>query len=301
MKRPWYAMKRSPGSAILHALNCAFLVILAVTVLYPFWTTILLSFSPMDEASSLGFKVWIREWTTGAYRYAFSKYGDVLVAYGNSIFRTVIGTSLGVAFALAAAYPLSKRNLPGRTAMTLAILVTMFFSGGLVPTYLVIRSIGLIDSRWVLILPTLVVGFHVVIVRNFLMTLDNAYEEAAFMDGASYLQILVRIVVPLSKAVIATVALWNAVRHWNAWFDALIYIRSESKIVLQILLRRMMRDMEITQRDSIAEFMTAERIEFPSEALKAAITILTIGPIVLFYPFLQRYFIRGIYVGSLKG
>ena len=222
------------------------------------------------------------------------------MAYGNSIFRTVVGTFLGIAFTLAAAYPLSKKRLPGRNVMTITILVTMFFGGGLIPTYLLIRRLGMLDSRWVLIVPTMTAGFHVIIMRNFIMTIDEAYEEAAFMDGANYLQVLLRIIIPLSKPVIATVALWKGVYHWNAWFDAWIYIRSESKIVLQLLLRRLLQDIAQTM-ERLKAFRVEEDQPLPTEAVKAAISLLTIGPIILVYPFLQRYFVKGIFIGSLKG
>jgi putative aldouronate transport system permease protein len=170
----------------------------------------------------------------------------------------------------------------------------------LITAYLLIRRIGLFDTRWALILPTLTVGFYIIIMRNFLMTLDKAYEDSAFMDGANYFQILVRIIIPLSKPVIATIALWAAVGHWNSWFDALIYLKSESKIVLQLLLRRLIQEMTL-MAERMEKFTNIEKNELPSEAVKAAITILTIGPIILLYPFLQKYFIKGIFMGSLKG
>ena len=128
--------------------------------------------------------------------------------------------------------------------LTIVLLITLFFAGGLVPNYLLIRRLGLIDTRWALILPLAVNGFYIIIARNFLMTIDPAYEDAALVDGAGYPEILARIIVPLSKPIIATLALWTAVAHWNAWFDALIYIRSERKIVLQTLLRRMIQQIQ---------------------------------------------------------
>ena len=240
------------------------------------------------------------KWNVGAYKFALSKYGSVPVAYINSIFRTVMGTVLTIVITLLAAYPLSKILIPGRNMLTIFILITMFFSGGLIPSYLLIRRLGLFDTRWALILPSLAIGFYTIIMRNFLMTIDSAYEDSAFIDGANYFQILVRIIIPLSKPVIATIALWTAVMHWNSWFDALIYTKSESKIVLQLLLRRLIQEMTLMD-DSLNDFLNVEQIKLPSEAVKAAITILTIGPIILLYPFLQKYFIKGIFIGSLKG
>ena len=152
MRRPWYARRRSAGDVAFSVFNTLFLVLFCLTILYPFWTTLLLSFSPPDEVLSLGFRIWIDEWATTAYRFAFSEYGNVITAYANSVYRTVVGTVLTVLFTMIAAYPLAKKNLPGRTALTVVVLITMFFSGGLIPLYLVVRSLGLIDSRWSLIL-----------------------------------------------------------------------------------------------------------------------------------------------------
>ena len=182
---------RTPLGTAFEAVNHLLLVLFALSIVYPFWNTILLSFSGNTAVSSLGFTIWIDEWNTSAYRFVFTR-DDVGRAYLNSIHRTTIGTVLIVAFTLCAAYPLSKRDLPGRTFVTIYILITMFFSGGLIPNFLLIRSLGLIDSRWALILPLTTSGFYIIIMRNFLMALDRALEDSAFIDGANYLQILVQ-------------------------------------------------------------------------------------------------------------
>jgi len=295
--------RKTSGEIIFKIALTVFFILFALTFLYPFWYTIILSFSGIDEALSLGLHLFLDRWRTEAYEFIFS---SKLLGHGyvNSIAKTAVGASLTVVVTLMAAYPLSKKNLPGRNAITIYILITMFFSGGLIPTYLLIRAMGLLDRFVVLILPTLAAGFSIIIVRNFLMTIDPAYEESAFIDGANYMQILFRIMVPLSKPVMAVIFLWSAVAHWNAWFDWLVYMRSDSKIVLQMILRRLlMKQMQILA--AIMEFGSAGDLEqlseLPSEAVKAATTLITIGPIILLYPFLQRYFIKGIFIGSLKG
>ena len=299
--RAFHALHPSFGSRLARGCMYVFLILFALSILYPFWVTLITSFSTVDEVTTLGFKLWISEWSTGAYRFAFSTYGNAGIAYYNSIYRTVLGTSVAVAMTLLAAYPLAKRNLPGRNVLTIVLLITLFFAGGLVPNYLLIRRLGLIDTRWALILPLAVNGFYIIIARNFLMTIDPAYEDAALVDGAGYPEILARIIVPLSKPIIATLALWTAVAHWNAWFDALIYIRSERKIVLQTLLRRMIQQIQEALL-GVDRFRAIEDLPaLPTEAVQAALIILTIGPIVLAYPFLQKYFIKGIFIGSLKG
>lgn len=288
------------ASSAFNAANLTFLLLFAFTTFYPFWSTLLLSFSDPERATSLGVRLWISEWTVTAYEFALSRYASVRMAYVNSIFRTVVGTLLGLTVTFLGAYPLSKRDLPGRSGMTVYLLITMYFSGGFVPSYLLVRSLGLLDSRWVLVLPGLASAYYIIVTRNFLMTLDRSYEEAALVDGGSYLHVLFRVVLPLSRAVLATVALWTSVGHWNAWFDALIYINSESKVVLQLLLRRMLQEMTILGEQT-NRFELIEHKELPQAAVKAAVTMLTIGPIVLMYPFLQRHFVKGILVGSLKG
>ena len=299
--RAFHALHPSFGSRLSRGCMYIFLTLFALSIVYPFWVTLLTSFSTVEEVTSLGFKFWISEWSFGAYQFAFSEYGNAQVAYYNSIYRTVLGTLVAVAMTLLAAYPLAKRNLPARNLLTIVLLITLFFAGGLVPNYLLIRRLGLIDTRWALILPLAVNGFYIIIARNFLMTIDPAYEDAALVDGAGYPSILARIIVPLSKPIIATLALWTAVAHWNSWFDALIYIRSERKIVLQTLLRRMIQQIQEALL-GVDRFRAIEDLPtLPTEAAQAALTILTIGPIVLLYPFLQKYFIKGIFIGSLKG
>ena len=299
-RRSKFFQRKTTGDIVFDFINYAFLTLFVITIVYPFWNTFLFSFAQAEDTNSIGLTFWINSWNLTAYKFIFGKM-NILVAYANSIFRTVFGTFLTVFACMALAYPLAKRQLPGRTAITIYLLITMFFSGGLIPTYLLIRSLGLIDNRLAYLLPAMVTGFNVIIMRNFLMTLDRAYEESAFIDGASYFRIFASIVLPLSKPVVATVALWTAVWHWNSWFDGLVYIRSESKIVLQMVLRKIIVDAEAAFSNAIADFRLDEELDMPTTAVKSAVTIITIGPIVAVYPFLQKYFIHGIFIGSLKG
>ena len=300
--RPAFMSRKTVGEIVFSSCNAILLIVFSLTILYPFWLMLLLSFASGKDVTTLGFRLWNRNWSLLAYEFAFSNYGNAGIAYVNSIFRTVLGTVMTIGATMMAAYPLSKKRLPGRNVLTIFILITMFFSGGFIPLYLVIRKLGLMDNRWSLILPIVAQGFYVIIVRNFIMTIDNAYEEAALIDGANYIQILMRVIVPLSKPVIATIALWCAVAHWNAWFDAWLYIKSGSKIVLQLLLRKMI--VEVREFwDTFEEYRGILDPEFklPTESAKAAVVMLTLGPIIFVYPFLQRYFIKGIFIGSLKG
>ena len=293
--------RRSAGGVAFDLVNALLMALFALSILVPFWIMLVLSFTPNEWANDLGLKLWTREWSLATYRFALSSYGDVVHAYGNSIFRTVVGTAAILMATVAAAYPLSKKRLPGRTLMTVVILITMVFSGGFITLYLVVRGVGLLNSRWALILPSMGNGFYILIVRNFLMTIDDAYEEAAFIDGANYLQILTRVMLPLSKPVLAVIALWAAVFHWNEWFHALLFVNGESKLVLQLILRRMIFLLTSDDLFDMLDWADQQGIILPTKAVRAAVMLLTIGPIVLAYPFLQRHFVKGIFVGGLKG
>ena len=293
--------RRSIGGVAFDLGNTLLMALFAFTILVPFWIMLVLSFTPNEWANDLGLKLWTARWSLATYRFSLSSYGDVVSAYGNSIFRTVLGTAAIVVATVAAAYPLSKKRLPGRTFMTVVILITLFFSGGFITLYLVVRGVGLLNSRWALILPSMANPFYMLIMRNFLMTIDDAYEEAAFIDGANYLQILTRVMLPLSKPVLAVIALWAAVFHWNEWFHALLFLNDESKLVLQLILRRMMFLLTSDDLFDMLDWADQQGIILPTKAVRAAVMLLTIGPIVLAYPFLQRYFVKGIFVGGLKG
>lgn len=299
--RGHFMSRKSTGDVVFDVFNAVLMLLFSFSILYPFWSEFLLSFSDNAAAQAIGFHFWIDSWDLSAYRFVFHR-THIGQAYFNSIYRAVVGTVLTVMVTMFAAYPLADRRLPGRGWLTIVFLFTMFFNGGLIPRYLLVRNLGLVDTRWSLILPMLVTPYYIVIMRNFLMTIDPAYRESAYLDGANEFQIFFRIVVPLAKPVIATVALWTAVRHWNSWFDALLYIRDDSKIVLQLLLRKLVVEADQNMDEAIRNFRTEDGAgELPTVSVKAAVTLLTIGPIVFAYPFLQKYFIKGIFIGSLKG
>lgn len=274
-------------------------LVFSIIVLFPFWDTFLLSFSDPATATSLGFNIWIKSWSLSSYSFIL-KDGRIGVAYYNTLFRTIVTTGFSLTTTMLAAYPLSKRDLPGRNLLTIFFLITMFFSGGLIPSYMLIRNLGLMNTRWALILPGIFSAYNMIIMRNYLMSLDVALEEAAFIEGAGYGTILRKIIIPLSKPILATVALWTAVSNWNAWFDCMIYCTDKSLVVLQLLLRRMVQDSS-ADANSLAFFNATNEKQIASVTVKAATLILTIGPIVALYPFLQRYFVKGIMIGSLKG
>ncbi len=294
---------QSFGGRLFDAVNHVGFFLLCITFIYPFWTILVTAFEPIDGVYRLGLHIWPKEFRTESWIYIFSR-ERVGVAYYNTLFRVVIGTLFILLVTFTGAYALSKRDLPGRGVITFLYVLTLFFSGGLVPTYLLIREIGLINSRWALILPVGINAFYIVIARNFLMTIDQAMEDSAVIDGASYWKVLIRIIVPLARPAIAVIALWAAVQHWNAWFDALIYTPKKELRVLQLLVRDMTTLLRTDILDRFTNEMGAQNVEIPRippEAVKAATIIITIGPIIVVYPFIQKYFVRGVMLGSVKG
>ncbi|GJM72535.1 ABC transporter permease [Paenibacillus macerans] len=269
-------------------------MLLCLVMVYPFLHVLSISLSTPAEALRPGIHLYPKEISLLAWKRVLST-DSIWGAFGITVFRTVVGTLLSLVFMCMAAYPLSRKYLPHRGFYTAFIIITMFFSGGLIPTYLLIKSLGLINSVWVYIIPGLVSTFSLIILRNFFMTIPNELEDSAKMDGANDIRILVQIVVPLSAPVLATLALWAAVAHWNNWFDAMLYMQDKTKITLQLLLRRL---VIANMADPMMPVPTEE--EDP-EMVKAAIIMFTALPILVVYPFLQRYFVKGVMVGSIKG
>ena len=290
--------QRTGSERVFNVFNLVLLGLIGLTTLYPFVYTVSLSFSTAAEANREGLHLYPEEISFLSYRMVLSN-PNILTGYLNTLFRTIVGTFLTVLVTCMFAYPLSKQDLPQRSLITFLVLFTMLFGGGLVPTYLLIRNIHLIDSLWVYILPGLTSAFNIIIVRNFFQSIPESLRESASIDGASDVRILFQIYMPLSKPVLATVSLWTAVTHWNAWFDALLYINSESKQVLQMFLRRIV----IENSTQLIEkgLVNPEVTQFTPETIKAATVIVTILPILLVYPFVQRYFVKGIMLGGVKG
>lgn len=299
MKEVKEKKKIKRGNPVADVMIYTFFVIFSLLVLYPFWDTIVLSFSDPTKASSLGAHLWNEHWSVSSYQYVFEE-GRLLLAYYNTIVRTVLTTVGALVMTMLAAYPLSKRDLPHRNLITIFFLFTMYFGGGTIPTYLLMRDLRLLNTRWVLILPGIFSVYNMIIMRNYLMGIDVALEESAFIEGAGYVTVLLKIILPLSKPVLATIALWVAVGNWNAWYDAMIYVRDKQLVVLQQLLRDMTEALSANAQ-SMAYFNEFADTKIATPTIRAATIVLTIGPIVIVYPFIQKYFVKGIMIGSLKG
>jgi putative aldouronate transport system permease protein len=225
----------------------------------------------------------------------------IVKGYIITIFRVVVGSVTGLFITALLSYGLSIKGLPGNGLFTFIIVFTMLFDGGLIPNYLVIRELGLIDSIWVYIFPLLVIPWNFIIMRNFFQAIPRNLLEASLIDGANEVQTLIYVVVPVSKAIFATVGLFIVVMHWNAWFDAIIYINDKKKFPVQVVLNELIKlyDPEALRKDMDFDIIVTEQPN--TEAIKRAGIVLATAPIVMIYPFIQKYFVKGVIVGSLKG
>ena len=290
-------IKKTLGEQIFSGFNVIFMILFCAAALYPFLYLIARSFSSPD-ANFLKITILPQKFTFENYIRVF-KNEDIGTGFKNAVIRTVVGTAVNLIFSILAAYPLSKKYFPHRNIWTGLIIFTMYFSGGMIPGYLLVKQLGLLNTMWAMIIPSAINTYNMIIMRNFFMSLPSALEEAARIDGADDFKILVRVIIPMSKPILATIALWSMVGHWNAWFDCLIYITDPSKQVLQIVLRRVVLEGSVQMMNpNAAEF--TDQIVNP-ENIKAATIITATVPIIMIYPFLQKYFVTGIMVGSLKG
>lgn len=256
-----------------------------------------ISFSTDASLAQYGASLIPKEFSLEAYKYVFSDTFGILSAYLNTIVVVAIGTVLSVFFTACLAYALSIRDLPGRKFFSAMLVFTMYFSGGIIPSYLMItRTLHLSNTLWAVILPSLISTWNVILMRNFFSELPPSLAESARLDGAGELRILLQIIIPVSKPIIATVVLFVAVAYWNNWWDAMMYIQDRSKDTLMVVMRRVLTSM--TSRD----FQTAgSTANVPTEAVKNALVVVTTAPILIVYPFLQKYFTKGIVMGSVKG
>ena len=290
-------LQRTRSEAVFAVFNIAFLIVLSLAFVIPFLSIISTSLIGVEEWARRGaFILFPQHIEFGAYQVLFTGGSRLATGFFYSVARILVGTTLNLFFTATLAYVLSRRGLPGRVGMTLFVFVTMIISGGLIPTFFLIDRIGMTNTFWAMVIPFLVSPWNMLIMRNFFMALPESLEEAAIIDGATPLQTLVKIVLPLSTASIATIGLFYAVWHWNEWFYAFLYINDTAKLPLQVVLRNiltagMIEDTEAIPLDQLP----------PAQSLKTAMIVVTVTPILCVYPFIQRYFVKGVMIGSIKG
>ena len=276
--------------------NTALLVIIGVITLYPMIYIISLSISSESAVMARQVTFLPRGFQLDAYARLFRS-KPFFSGYLNPVIYAFGGTAIAMAMTILTAYPLSKKRLPGRSFISLAIVFTMFFQGGLIPMYMVVRALGLINTRWAILLPVAINPFFMIIMRTFFQTTPESLEESAEMDGLNPLQTLWYIVLPVSKAVLAAIGLFYAVWFWNDWFRALIFLNDQGLQPVTLFLRNVIAGAEIAQREGQVD---AASISTPPATFRSAAIVLVTLPIVMVYPFVQKYFVTGILIGSLK-
>ncbi len=280
--------------------NRVFMVFCTLVVVYPI--IYIISSSLSSTNAIISGKVWLFpvEPNLNAYQAVFRN-KQVITGYKNSIIYTAGGTLISVVLTIAAAYPLSRKFLPGRKFFTGMFVFTMLFSGGLIPTYFVVRNVGLIDTRWAIILPNALSVWNLMVTLTYFKTsLSEELFEAAVIEGASDMRMLTSIVLPLSQAIIAVIALYYAIGIWNSYFDALIYLKSASKFPLQIILRNILI-MNQADLSMGADMVAMARRQGMADVMKYALIVVSSAPLLMIYPFVQKYFVKGVMLGSIKG
>lgn len=291
--------KLSTGRKVFLLVNFAVLLLAALLCILPLINVLAISFSSKAAASGGYVKFWPVDFTMASYQYALSK-PEFLAGFLVSLKRVALGYSINILLAILTAYPLAKERstFSYRHIYAWFFIVTMLFSGGLIPTYITIKEVGLLDSIWALVLPGAVPVFSVILLMNFFRNLPKEIEEAALIDGAGQWRILLSIFCPLSVPAIATISLFSVVGHWNAWFDGLIYMNSQANYPLQSYLQTIIITPEL---NAVSSNELLDMSEVSDRTFKAAQVFLASLPVLVIYPFLQKYFMKGLVMGSVKG
>jgi putative aldouronate transport system permease protein len=283
------------GNRLFDIFNYSFLLIFSIACFLPFLYVLAVSFTSPAEVARGGIILFPKEWSLASYRYIFST--DTLIrSLMVSIYITVVGTFINLLFTSLMAYPLSKTHIRGRQFILLAVLFTMLFGGGLIPTYFVVKALGLTNTLWALMIPSAISAFNLIVLKNFFQQIPDGLEDSAKIDGCSDLGVLFRIVLPLSMPAMATFALFYAVSHWNQFFNAVMYINDNSKWPIQVLLR----EIVILAQSRIGD-ASIDDTEIQPLTIRMAVIVFATVPILFVYPFLQKHFTKGVLLGSVKG
>ena len=292
-------MKKSKGSFIFDGFNTIFMLFIVFVTAYPIYYVIVASFSDAGELSRHAGALWapLKPYTIGAYKMVFR---NSLIGTGflNTLFILVVGLIVNMIMTSLGAYFLTINGPMMRTPITFMIIFTMYFSGGMVPAYLNIKDLGLLDSLWALILPGAINTTNLIILKSGFQSIPDSLVESATLDGATYMQILTKIMIPLSKATLAVLVLYYAVSHWNAWFGASIYLQSSEKYPLQLVMRNLLK---ATSAQAMMEGVGMDEASQVADLIKYALIVVTTAPIMVVYPFLQKYFVKGVMIGAIKG
>ncbi len=291
--------KESASRIIFQIINYTVMILLAFITLAPMLHVLFASLSdPIKLAQHEGIILWPLGFTLKGYEIVF-KNPSLINGYINTIFYVVVGTAISILLTAMGAYGLSRKKLLWRNWIMGIVTVTMFFNGGLIPTYMVVKNLNMIDTRWAVIIPMAISVFNLIIMRTSFLEIPDSLEESAKIDGANEFTILFRIIIPLSKAVIAVIALFYAVQMWNSWFQAMIYLRDRKLYPLQVILREIL--VQNDQSSVTYDTSTAGNLDLYKNLVKYTTIIVATAPILAIYPFVQKYFVTGVMIGSIKG
>lgn len=299
MVRSVSAWKPNGGDRLFDfAVNFLGLLVLAL-VLYPLVFVVSASFSSPSRVMDGEVLLFPKGLTLDPYARVFENQ-DILSGYRNSLLYVVVGTTINMFMTVLLAYPLSRKDLPFRGGIMVVVVITMFFSGGLIPTYLVVRNLGMVDTIWALVIPNAIVTYNMIVMRTYFQsTIPTELQESAWMDGCTNFRLLWSIVLPLSKPILAVILLYYSVEHWNAFFNALIYLQSRRLYPLQLILREILIESQ-TDEMGTDTFGLRDRI-LMAESIKYSVIIVASLPMVVLYPFIQRHFVKGVMIGAIKG
>lgn len=282
------------GKKVFQICNTMLMLLLIFITAYPVYYVIIASISDPTELAKNAGALWLplKPYTFEGYRQILEHH-LVLSGFRNTLFILVVGTLLNVLFTAIGAFFLTLKGPMFKNVVAIMIIFTMYFSGGMVPAYLLVKNLHLMDTLWSIILPSLISVYNLIIMRTAFASIPESLQESALLDGASYMQILVKVMIPLSKATIAVMVLYYGVSHWNAWFSASIYLRDSSLYPIQLVARNLL--------DNTALMEAGAEVDKYAEILKYALIVVVSGPIIIIYPFIQKYFTKGVMIGAVKG
>ena len=293
------AESRKLSYKIANGVIMLIMILLMLITIYPLYYTICASFSDaraLLRNNDLLLKP-LEPFTLDGYKAVFSN-PSIVKSFGNTVFYVVVGTVISMALTIAGAFVVSRSYFLPRNVMMKGMLFTMFFSGGLIPWFFVVRDLGMYNTRWAIVIPAALSTYNLIIMRSFFLSIPSALEESALLDGANDFQVLTHIILPLSTPVLAVIGMYYAVGQWNGWYHSLIFHRTRELYPLQMILRELLILNEMTGSDSAADFVEEA---FNRDLIKYCTIVVTTVPILIIYPFLQRYFVKGVMIGAIKG
>ena len=293
-------MKKSNSRIAFEWFNFVFMIVLCVVMLYPFLNVVASSLSNNSAVSRGRVTFFPIGFNLEAYK-AVVRYQHIWTGYKNTLLYTIVGTAINLVMTVLGAYPLSRKQFYGRSVFTFIVAFTMFFGGGLIPTYLIINAYGLLDTFWVMVIPGAISTYNMIIMRTFFQGIPVELEEAATIDGCNDMQTLWKVILPLSTASLMTIGMFYAVGHWNAWFNAVIYLRDSGRFPVQLWLRTIVLQNQVRDIVEGSGAVDTEAENLVADTIKFAVIVVAVLPILCVYPFVPKYFVKGVMIGSVKG